>query len=83
MKAKLGIFTCSYCQKEFDRVRQYQHLCGPECHVRWHSQERRRALAAYREMQRQGISIFLPTSIDSETGIKTEADDSKPFLRRA
>jgi hypothetical protein len=52
MKARFGITTCSFCQRQFERVRQQQHLCCAECHTQWHIAERRRAMAAYREMQR-------------------------------
>jgi DNA-directed RNA polymerase subunit RPC12/RpoP len=52
MKAKFGTTSCSYCGREFERVRRYQHLCCRECHDQWFIVERRRALAAWREMQR-------------------------------
>jgi hypothetical protein len=49
---KLGTTSCSCCQREFERVRRYQHLCSRDCHDSFFVEERRRALAAYREMQR-------------------------------
>jgi hypothetical protein len=49
---KFGTTTCSYCHREFERVRRYQHLCSRDCHDSYFVEERRRALDAYREMQR-------------------------------
>jgi acetyl-CoA acetyltransferase len=49
---KFGTTKYSYCGRVFERVRREQHLCSRECHDHWFVEERRRALAAWREMQR-------------------------------
>jgi len=50
--AKFGTTSCSYCGRVFERVRREQHLCSRDCHDQWFVSERRRAIAAYRDMQR-------------------------------
>ena len=52
MKGKFGTKHCSHCGREFDPIRRDQHLCSRECKERYFVAERRRALAAYREMRR-------------------------------
>jgi DNA-directed RNA polymerase subunit RPC12/RpoP len=49
---RFGNTNCSFCGREFERVRRDQHLCCRECHDQWFMEERRRALAAWREMKR-------------------------------
>lgn len=50
---KFGTTTCSYCQREFERVRRYQHLCCRDCHDQFFQAEKRQALALWRQLQRQ------------------------------
>jgi hypothetical protein len=55
--AKFGTTSCSYCGRVFERVRREQHLCSKDCHDSFFVEERRRALAAWREMQRYQETI--------------------------
>jgi DNA-directed RNA polymerase subunit RPC12/RpoP len=59
---KFGNTNCSFCGREFERVRREQHLCCRECHDQYFMEERRRALALWREMKRY------PEMIVSEGG---------------
>jgi hypothetical protein len=52
MAGRFGTKFCSYCTREFELVRKEQHLCSRDCHDAFFVEERRRALAAYREMKR-------------------------------
>jgi DNA-directed RNA polymerase subunit RPC12/RpoP len=57
MAGKFGSKFCSYCGREFELVRKEQHLCCRDCHDAYFVEERRRALAAYREMKRYPLMI--------------------------
>src|SRR6516164_7909471 len=61
MEVSLGFGTrvCDYCGREFEAVRQIQHLCGRECHDRYFHEERKQALALWRAQQRCA-NIFSP-----------------------
>ena len=52
MTGRFGTRSCSYCGRDFEPIRRDQHLCQRECKDLWFTEERRRALAAWREMQR-------------------------------
>ena len=67
MPGRFGTTNCSYCQREFERVRQEQHLCCRPCHDEWFKLERQKALAAWRSLQRGGsffVSPLQPRVID-------------------
>jgi predicted nucleic acid-binding Zn ribbon protein len=49
---KFGIRFCDYCSKEFEPIRYDQRFCKRECHDQFFMEERRRALAAWRGMNR-------------------------------
>lgn len=49
---KFGARFCDYCFGEFDPIRVDQRFCKRDCHDQYFMEERRRALAAWREMQR-------------------------------
>jgi hypothetical protein len=53
MKAKFGTTSCSYCGREFERVRREQHLCSRDCHDQFFQTEKRQALALWRQLRRQ------------------------------
>jgi len=51
-----GILKCGWCQRQFVKSRDGARFCCTACHDRYHIDERRKALAAYRQMQ--GASLF-------------------------
>jgi hypothetical protein len=57
---RFGSKACSNCGREFELVRQGQHLCSRACHDAYFIRERRMALAAWRQAQR-GASFFVST----------------------
>ena len=60
-----GILKCGWCQRQFVKSRDGARFCCTACHDRYHIDERRKALAAYRQMQ--GASLFfdgLQPSVD-------------------
>jgi hypothetical protein len=65
-----GIRVCDYCHREFEEVRQIQHLCGPECHDHYFRQERKQALKLWRAQQR--VASFFGTTVK----LLDDADDS-------
>jgi predicted nucleic acid-binding Zn ribbon protein len=52
MNGRFGTRSCSYCGREFEPIRRDQHLCKRECHDQWLTDERRRALAFWRQQKR-------------------------------
>lgn len=46
--SELGGAICQNCKAKFLLTRSWQRFCTPPCRDRWHNEERRAALTAYR-----------------------------------
>ena len=46
--AKPGSGECARCATPLNPTRPWQRFCSVRCRNRWHAEERRQALAAYR-----------------------------------
>jgi hypothetical protein len=44
--------TCAFCNAEFYHWHPRHRFCSPRCNYEFHQQERRNAIALYREMTR-------------------------------
>jgi len=53
---------CDWCQRQFVPSKSSSRFCCTACHDRYHCDERRKALAAYRAHQRaeRAASFFSP-----------------------
>jgi len=67
---------CDRCGTPFSPVRELQRFCSKDCHDQFYMEERRRALAHWREMQRQKIFGYRSTS-------SLEDEEIQPEKRRA
>jgi len=43
---------CEHCHGSLSPIRPWQRFCSEHCRNRWHAEERRQALAAYRSNER-------------------------------
>jgi len=49
---KQHLYLCDYCSEPFEPRQVDQRFCKPECHYLWHLEEKRAAIAAWRERKR-------------------------------
>jgi hypothetical protein len=52
------IRQCDFCGSPFHPVRELQRFCTKDCHDSYYPQERKQALAVWREMQRRHQMIM-------------------------
>jgi len=50
--------TCDYCGELFEPRRKDARFCTKACHNDWHIENRRQAIASWREMQRHHKKIL-------------------------
>jgi hypothetical protein len=80
MRRQLPLIKCAWCKREFAPTRIDAKYCCRTCLERHFIDERRRALAAYRAMQRQQrTSLFFTGS----QLVDDEADEHNTIRRRA
>ena len=72
---------CDWCQRKFVPSRDGARFCCTACHDRYHIDERRKALAAYRAQQRveRSASFFSPTM----QPVDDDGDEHNTIRRRA
>jgi hypothetical protein len=61
---KRPVIECSQCHREFTPIRVDQRFCSRSCLDRFYIDERRKAVAAYRQKQRmeRATKFFSPVS---------------------
>jgi len=53
-EARMPRTICAQCSRSLSRFRPWQRFCSGRSRIRWHAEERRQALAAYRSNERTG-----------------------------
>lgn len=51
-KVKLEVAKCAGCGNEFNKRRDWQKFCTYGCRMRYHSEEREKALRAWKDQNR-------------------------------
>jgi predicted RNA-binding Zn-ribbon protein involved in translation (DUF1610 family) len=74
--------TCDHCGRGFERKRHDGRFCSPKCGRDWHLQERRRAIAAWREQQ--GYTLPEHQRLTDRVEVTPVVEDAPPTaeLRR-
>jgi len=57
--AQRTIGHCEQCHRSVSLRRPWQRFCSEGCRTRWHAQERRHALAAYRARQQEELEPII------------------------
>jgi hypothetical protein len=71
--------TCDYCGELFVPRRKDARFCSKACHNEWHIENRRQAIALWREMQRRQAAFFNTLGTTSAT----EDEEIQSVQRRA
>jgi hypothetical protein len=72
---------CDWCQRQFVARRDGARFCSTACHDRYHIDERRKALAAYRAQQRvERSASFFSSALQPAAD---ETDERNTVRRRA
>jgi hypothetical protein len=75
------MLCCDWCQRQFTPSRDGARFCCTGCHDRYHIDERRKALAAYRAEQRLERSAYFFSSALQPAA--DETDEHNTVRRRA
>jgi hypothetical protein len=72
------MLSCDWCGREFAPSRDGARFCSTACHDRYHIDERRKALAAYRAQRRVEQSLYF-----FEADLNDVTRNTEPTRRRA